>query len=81
MNEEPNASTGREDELREEYDLDELLGGARIGAHAERYALGTNLVRLDPDVASAFQQDSETVNAALRLVLEAARLARTERGA
>ena len=80
MNEEPDASPGPEDELREEYDLDELLKDAKMGLHAEQYALGTNLVRLDPDVARSFQ-DSETVNAALRLVLEAARLARTERGA
>ena len=80
MNEEHDDRTGPGDELRDEYDLDELLKGATIGAHAEAYAAGTNLVRLDPDVARAFQ-DSEAVNAALRLVIEAARLTRTVRGA
>ncbi len=35
------------------------------GKYAERYAQGTNLVRLDPDVVEVFP-DSEAVNRALR---------------
>jgi hypothetical protein len=54
------------DELREEYDFtaEELRGGVR-GKYAERYAQGTNLVPLDPDVAAVFP-DAAAVNQALR---------------
>jgi hypothetical protein len=49
------------DEMRPEYDFS---GGVR-GKYAERYAQGTNVVLLDPDVAAVFS-DSESVNRALR---------------
>jgi len=49
------------DEMRPEYDF---KGGVR-GKYAERYARGTNLVLLDPDVAEIFA-DSDSVNRALR---------------
>ena len=49
------------DTLRPEYDF---RGGER-GKYAARYAAGTNLVRLDPDVAEAFP-DATAVNDALR---------------
>jgi hypothetical protein len=54
------------DELRDEYDFtpEELRRGER-GKYAERYARGTNLVLLDPDVAEVFP-DSVAVNWALR---------------
>jgi hypothetical protein len=51
------------DELLPEY---ELTGGER-GKYAARYAAGTNLVPLDPDVAAAFPDPVE-VNAVLRAV-------------
>jgi hypothetical protein len=51
------------DELLPEYDL---RGGVR-GKYAARYAEGTNLVPLDPDVAAAFPDPAE-VNAVLRAV-------------
>ena len=51
------------DELLPEYDL---RGGER-GKYAARYAEGTNLVLLDPDVAAAFPDPAE-VNAVLRAV-------------
>lgn len=51
-------------EMREEYDFS---GGIR-GKYAERYAAGTNIVVLEPDVAEAFPS-SESVNAALRELL------------
>ena len=38
------------DEMRAEYDFS---GGVR-GKYAERYARGTNVVLLDPDVAEVF---------------------------
>lgn len=62
-------------EMREEYDFS---GGVR-GKYAERYARGTNLVRLDPDVAEVFP-NAEAVNEALRALAGVirAREARTE---
>jgi hypothetical protein len=55
------------DELRPEYDFS---GGIR-GKHHAAYRAGTNVVLLDADVAKAFP-DSESVNRALRLLLEIA---------
>jgi hypothetical protein len=49
------------DEIRSEYDF---RGGVR-GKYARRYADGTNVVVLDPDVAAAFP-DAASVNRALR---------------
>jgi hypothetical protein len=42
------------DDFRPEYDLASLPGGVR-GKYANRFREGTHLVRLDPDVATAFQ--------------------------
>jgi hypothetical protein len=53
------------DELAPEYDLSE----SRPNPYAERYAQGTNLVRLDPDVAKFFP-DSAAVNDALRALVK-----------
>ena len=52
-------SRGRE--LLPEYDFS---GGVR-GKYARRFAEGTNLVKLEPDVAKVFR-DSASVNRALR---------------
>ena len=48
-------------EMLEEYDF---RGGTR-GKYAKRYAEGTNVVVIDPDVAEYFP-DHESVNDALR---------------
>ena len=56
------------DELRPEYDETLLKNGIR-GKYAEQYAGGTNIVRLEPDVAAAFPTE-EAVNEALRFVLK-----------
>ncbi|MFN8484800.1 MAG: hypothetical protein U0768_17320 [Anaerolineae bacterium] len=64
------------DELREEYDETVLKNGVR-GKYAERYARGTNIVRLAPDVARAFPTE-EAVNEALRLVMQMARIPKRE---
>jgi hypothetical protein len=56
-------------DLRPEYDLRQLLAGGVKGKYAERSREGTNLVRLDSDVAEAFP-DEEAVNGALRLVIQ-----------
>lgn len=50
-----------EDDLRDDYDFS---GGVR-GKYAQRFAEGTNVVVLDPDVAETFKT-SEEVNEALR---------------
>ena len=42
------------------------------GKYAKRYAEGTNVVALSPDVAEFFP-DSEAVNAALRVLVDIAR--------
>jgi hypothetical protein len=57
------------DDLRPEYDLAVLLKAGVRGKYAKRYAHGTNLVLLSPDVASNFPDD-EAVNEALRLVIQ-----------
>ena len=63
-----NPPDGR-DELLPEYDftVEQLRAGTR-GKYAERYAAGTNIVKLDPDVAKVFP-DSEAVNEALRALI------------
>lgn len=64
------------DELRPEYDMKQLLKGAIRGKYAERYAEGTNLVLLAPDIAAAFPTP-EAVNEALRLVMRLAQIPAT----
>ena len=59
------------DELRAEYDPQLIRQGER-GKYAARYAEGTNLVLLEPDVAEAFP-DAAAVNEALRALLAIAR--------
>jgi hypothetical protein len=55
------------DELRPEYDLSKLKGRVR-GKYVERCKEGTNVVLLEPDVASVFP-NSEAVNEALRKLI------------
>jgi hypothetical protein len=59
-----------EDELQPEYDFAQLEGGVR-GKYVDRYRAGTNLVRLDPDVAKSFPNEN-AVNEALRLLMQIA---------
>jgi len=54
--------------MRREYDFSE---GMR-GKYAERYAEGTNIVALDPDVSDVFD-DAESVNRALRAIADIVR--------
>ena len=67
------SAKGRNDDLRPEYDLSELLKTGAQGKYAQRYREGTNLVLLAPDVAEAFPT-AEAVNETLRLVLQLAEL-------
>ncbi len=64
-----NSQDDLDDDLRPEYDLQQLLRGAEQGRYAERFRKGTNLVLLEPDIAAAFP-DEQAVNQALRLVVE-----------
>jgi hypothetical protein len=72
-------ATREKDEMRDHYDF---RGGVR-GKYAQRYAEGTNVVVLDPDVAKMFP-DHESVNEALRALgrvveMREQRLGRTKR--
>ncbi len=58
----------REPDMREEYDFS---GGVR-GKYAGRFAEGSNVIVLDPDVAEVFS-DAKAVNEALRLLARSAR--------
>ncbi len=62
------AHANADPEMLDEYDFQ----GGRRGVYAERYARGTNLVALAPDIAEVFP-DSEAVNTALRTLVRAAR--------
>jgi hypothetical protein len=53
------------DEIRPEYDFS---GGVR-GKYAKRYAEGTNVVVLEPDVAAEFPT-AKAVNKALRALIK-----------
>jgi hypothetical protein len=57
-----------DDNLRAEYDF---TGGVR-GKHHQQFLEGTNVAFLDTDIAEAFK-NSESVNHALRLLLDLAR--------
>jgi len=59
-----------EDDLRDEYDFSQLKNRVR-GKYVERYQTGTNVVRLEPDVAEIFP-DAQSVNEALRLLIKVA---------
>jgi hypothetical protein len=59
------------DDLRPEYEFSKMKGGVR-GKYAKRYRAGTNLVKIDPDVAKVFADDS-AVNDALRALIKVAR--------
>jgi hypothetical protein len=62
-----NPKTEQGNAMRKEYDFS---GGVR-GKYAERYARGSNVVVLDPDVARLYP-DAAAVNRALRAIAEVA---------
>jgi len=59
--------TKQDPDLLDDYDFSQ---GVR-GKYVQRFAQGSNVVVLSPDVAEIFP-DSESVNAALRLLVEVA---------
>ena len=68
------ASSRQEDDLRPEYDFSSLKGGVR-GKYFRRFQAGTNIVRLEPELARVFPTD-DAVNEALRTVVRASRASR-----
>lgn len=58
------------DDLRPDYDLARLAGGVR-GKYYRQAVGGTNLILIEPELARVFR-DSESVNRALRLLMETA---------
>lgn len=62
------------DEMLDEYDFSK---GVR-GKYAKRYTEGTNIVVLSPDVAEFFP-DSQSVNQALRLLIDIAKRKHTSK--
>lgn len=60
----------KSNELRSEYRREDLGKGVR-GKHLKAYRAGTNLVRLDPEVAAAFPSD-DAVNEALTSLIKVA---------
>ena len=63
------------DTMRPEYDFSKAVRGVT----AARYAQGTNVVLLDPDVAELFP-DTQAVNEALRTFAKLTRTASRPRG-
>lgn len=68
-------SNAEDDEMREEYDF----SGGVPGKYAERFAKGSNVVVLDPDVAAEFKT-RQAVNDALREQLDRKRASDKETG-
>ena len=63
------------DDLRPEYDLSQLRGGVR-GKYYRQAIAGTNLVLIEPELATVFP-NTESVNRALRLLVDTAKAAAT----
>ena len=61
------SKTTENNEMRSEYDFS---AGVR-GKHYRAYQQGTNVVLLEPEIAEVFK-DSESVNHALRMLMELA---------
>lgn len=72
------SASALDDELRPEYDLSQLKGGVR-GKYYRQATAGTNLVLIEPELASVFP-DAESVNRALKLLVETAAAAAPLRG-
>jgi hypothetical protein len=64
------SAKGINDDLRPEYDLSQLQGGVR-GKYYREATAGTNLVLIDHELAPVFP-DSESVNRALRMLVNTA---------
>ncbi len=71
-----NSTTKLDDyELKDEYDLSKMTILPK-GRFDSKRRVGKNVVVLDPDIAKAFPND-ESVNKALRLLLQATKIPQT----
>jgi hypothetical protein len=61
-------SNSTKDDVRPEYNLNELKGGVR-GKYRKGYEQSSNIVVIEPDLAEAFP-NTKAVNDALRELLE-----------
>ena len=59
------------DDMKPEYDFSGMKEGVQ-GKYAKKFNEGTNIVRLDPDVAEVFVNDA-SVNEALRYLIRIAK--------
>jgi hypothetical protein len=64
------SAKGIHDDLRPAYDLSQLKGGVR-GKYNRQATAGTNLVLIEHELAEVFP-DSESVNRALRMLVQTA---------
>jgi hypothetical protein len=71
----PSARGDRLDEMRRSYSREDFPKGLVRGKYAARFAKGSNIVRLDPEIHAAFPT-SEAVNEALNGLLRVAKTAR-----
>lgn len=69
------AKRTKQDDLRASYSREDFPKGFVRGKYAARFAAGSNIVRLDPEIHAAFPT-SEAVNEALGGLLRVAKSAR-----
>ncbi len=60
-----------EDDMHPEYDFSQMKDGIQ-GKYAEKLRQGSNIVRLEPDVAEVFESEA-SVNEALRSLIKLAK--------
>ena len=60
-----------EDDMQPEYDFSQMNDGIQ-GKYAEKLHQGSNIVRLEPDVAEVFESEA-SVNEALRSLIKLAK--------
>ena len=75
--EEKASAKATDNDLRPEYDLSQLKGGVR-GKYYQQASVGTNLVLIEPKLARVFP-DTESVNRALKLLVDTAAAAASHR--
>jgi len=59
------------EELRSEYDFSQMQLKGK-GLYSKKYSEGSNIIHLEPDVASVFPDD-KSVNEALRVLMDIAK--------
>jgi hypothetical protein len=69
------AKSSKNGELRRSYNRSDFPSGFTRGKYTARVAAGSNVVRLEPEIAAAFPT-SDAVNEALGGILKVARSAR-----